>query len=79
MRAGDFIRLKQPFTPTSNRMNAYRFGQVVALATVDFDQMVLVHLCDRTGGAILRDERGQPILYGFWHYEVEHWSDRSPA
>ena len=76
MRAGDFIRLKAPFTPRFNNLNAYRFGRVVALVTVDADQMVLAHLCDRPGTAVLTDEQGQPILYEFWLHEVKDWSGR---
>ena len=41
MRAGDFIRLKAPFTPASStrvfNLNASRFGRVGALVTVDAD------------------------------------------
>ena len=79
MRSGDFIRLKQPLTPRFNSFNTYRFGQVVALVTVDADQMVLAHLCDLPGTAFLTDEQGQPILYGFWLHEVEDWRDLPPA
>ena len=79
MRVGDFIRLKLLLTPTTNSLKAYRFGQVVALVTVDSNPMVLAHLCDRPGTPFLTDDQGQPILHGFWSHEVEDWRDRPPA
>jgi hypothetical protein len=77
MREGDLVRLKQSFLPMHDSLHTYRFGQVVALVTVDARTAVLIYLCDRQGHSIYTDEKKQPVIYSFWSNEVEWLGDRA--
>ena len=77
MKIGDMVRLKHPFKPTPDGLQAYRFGIVAGLICDDSKNSknpelveIILNLYDADRHMTYVDEAGAPAIYSFFPNEI---------
>ena len=77
MKIGDVVRLKHPFKPASDLLQAYSFGIVAGLICDDLKDSknpelveIILNLYDPRTSTTYVDQAGAPAIYSFYPNEI---------